>query len=103
MDLTMYFQKIRDAQLNFKEEFPVVVSLETGDGGKPNQMTETTQRVAARLIVEGKAKLAEPEQAAEFRQKNADAKAKADAEAAKAGLFADAALQKLGVLAAVRE
>src|SRR5581483_9777360 len=91
MDLTMYFQKIRDEQQKMADEFPVVVSCETADGGKAGLLTETTKRVAAGLIVEGKATLAEAAVAEAFRQKKAAAKeqADADARAAKMGLVLD--------------
>ena len=35
MDLKQYFRKIRQVEAGLIETFPLVVSLETPDGGKP--------------------------------------------------------------------
>ena len=35
------------------DEFPVVVSKETADGGKDGTMTEVPRRMAAKLVVDG--------------------------------------------------
>ena len=39
-------------------EFPLVVSVETSDGGKGGTKTEVPRRLAAKLLVEGQARLA---------------------------------------------
>ena len=72
MDLKIYYQKIRDAHRGIKDEFPIVISNETPDGGKPGQLTEVTRELAAKLLVDGTAKLASAEAAMEFRQRQAD-------------------------------
>ena len=58
MDLRQYFRKLREAEASLKDEFPLVISLETTDGGKGGQVTEVSRLQAARLIVEGRAALA---------------------------------------------
>ncbi|HEV2688474.1 MAG TPA: hypothetical protein VGV35_07960, partial [Bryobacteraceae bacterium] len=45
----------------------VVISHETPDGGKAGQKTEVSRHAAARLVVEGRAHLASPEETAEYR------------------------------------
>ena len=45
----------------------VVVSNETPDGGRAGQKSEVSRNMAAKLMVEGKARLASPEEGAEFR------------------------------------
>ena len=74
MDLRLYYQKIRDIEATIADEFPVVVSRETGDGGKSGTLTEVPRRVAAKMIVEGQARLAAPEQKQTFRESQAEAK-----------------------------
>ena len=67
MDLILFYQKIREEENKIDEEFPVVVSKETGDGGKPGQCTEVPKHIAARLVVQGLARLAGTDEAEAFR------------------------------------
>ena len=69
MDLKAYYARIRALERGFGEDALVVVSLETADGGKAGVMTETTAQVAARMIVEGRARVASEDETAEFRKK----------------------------------
>ena len=78
MDLKVFYQKLRQTEAGISEEHVVVVSHETSDGGRPGVRTEVPRRLAARLIVEGKARLATPEEASEFREQMAEAKRLAD-------------------------
>ncbi len=84
MDLRAYYQKIKDHVAAIAEEYPIVVSLNTGDGGTAGQHTEVTKPVAARLLVQGLARLAEAAEAAVFRQLQAEAVRKAQELAAAA-------------------
>ena len=84
MYLKQYYQKIRDTESKITEAFPVVVSTETADGGKPGVLTEVTPGIAARMLVEGVARLATAEEAMTFRAVQAEAKRAADQEAAAA-------------------
>ena len=78
MDLRQYYQKIRDLEATIGEPFPVVVSEETQDGGKAGARTEVPRGIAARMVVNGRARLAKPEEAQQFRDQNAEAKRTAD-------------------------
>src|SRR6185295_13095420 len=91
MDLKLYYRKIRDMEAKVADKFPIVVSHETTDGGKEGIMTEVPRLIAARLIVEGQARLASAEEAYEFRESMAEAKRAADQ-------FAAAAKVQLAVL-----
>ena len=74
MDLRIYYQKIREAEAKITEEFPIVVSKETGDGGKDGTKTEVPRRIAAKMVVEGLARLASEEEIKTFRAFLAEAK-----------------------------
>lgn len=62
MDLRQFFKKIREVEASLAEHFPLVSSLETGDGGKPGVLSEVPRCQAARMILEGKARLASEEE-----------------------------------------
>ena len=82
MNLTNYYDKIRETEGSIKGDCAVIVSLETPDGGKPGRLVEAPRRVAARLITEGAARLATSDEASAFRAANQKAKAEADDAAA---------------------
>jgi hypothetical protein len=84
MNLKMYYDKIREWEARIGEEFVVLASLETPDGGRIGVKTEAGKRTAARMIVEGRARLATPAEAEEFRQEQAAAKAESERAAAAA-------------------
>src|SRR3954466_13464232 len=67
MDLFTYYDKIRREEAQIVEEFPVIVSLNTGDGGRAGHLTETPKKVAAQMIVQGQGRLASSEEAEAFR------------------------------------
>lgn len=67
MDIRQYFRKLREIEAAIAEEFPIVVSLETADGGKPGIASEVSRLSAAKMIVEGRAVLADDTAKAEFR------------------------------------
>jgi hypothetical protein len=73
MDIRTYFQKIREAESKITEPFPVVISHDTGDGGKAGARTEVPRAVAAKMLVEGTAHPAQPAEAKEFREQQAEA------------------------------
>jgi hypothetical protein len=62
MDLRVYYKNIRDVESGISEEFPLMVSVETQSGGKPGVKTEVPRRLAAKMIVEGHARLATAEE-----------------------------------------
>jgi len=82
MDLKLYYDKIREVETKILEEFAVVVSRETADGGKEGTKTEVARRLAAKLIVEGLARVANPEEVKVFRDALAEAQRVAEQVAA---------------------
>jgi hypothetical protein len=84
MDLKVYYQKMRQIEAALGEVHVVVVSQETPDGGRAGVRTEVPRLVAAKLIVEGRARLATAEEASEYREQTAEAKRAAE-QAATAG------------------
>jgi hypothetical protein len=67
MDLRAYYEKIRRIEALIEAVFAVVTSRATPDGGRAGVMTEMPRAMAARLIADGKADLASPEETARFR------------------------------------
>ena len=99
MDLRVFYQKIRQIEASLAEADVIVMSRETADGGRAGVPSEVSRAVAARMIVEGKARLATSDEAKAFRASVAEAKRVAD-QAATAGkvqitLISDADLQAL--------
>jgi hypothetical protein len=78
MDLKMYYQKMRETERSIADEYPIVISRESADGGKAGALTEVSRALAARLIVDGKAELAGAEKASAFRARQAEEKARAE-------------------------
>ncbi|HXM41614.1 MAG TPA: hypothetical protein VN924_10200 [Bryobacteraceae bacterium] len=78
MDLQVYFKKIRAMEESLKDPSAVLVSLETQDGGREGVRTEVPRRIAARMVVEGAARLATADEAREFQEQKAEAKRQAD-------------------------
>jgi hypothetical protein len=82
MDLRHYYEKIRAVEAKIDEEFALVVSNATADGGKAGTFTEVAKRLAARLIVEGLARLATEVEKKLFHEEMAEARRVAEQEAA---------------------
>jgi hypothetical protein len=74
----MFYQKLRQIEASLAEADVIVMSLETADGGRAGVPSEASRAVAARMIVEGKARLATAEEASAFRERTAEAKRSAD-------------------------
>ncbi len=68
MDVRSYYRKVKDTEEGLKGNEVVLVSLETPEGGKPGVRTEAPRSVAARLIAEGRARVASDAEATEFRE-----------------------------------
>lgn len=68
MDLRSYYKKVRDAESALKGNDIVVMSLATSEGGIDGVLTETPRGVAAKLIAEGRARVATEAEAFEFRE-----------------------------------
>ena len=86
MDLQVYYQKIREMEGKIAEEFPLIVSVETQDGGKAGTKTEVPRRLAAKLVIDGQARLANKEELKAHREALAEAKRIAERAAAAARL-----------------
>ena len=78
MDLRVYYQKLRRTEQEIADEHVVVVSNETPDGGRPGQKTEVARAIAAKMIVEGRARLASKDEATQFHKAIADVKRAAE-------------------------
>lgn len=84
MDLRQYFRKMREVEATLPDQYPIISSLETADGGKSGTISEVPRVIAAQLIVEGRAVLATETEQERFRQQQQEAKRLAEqAEAAK--------------------
>lgn len=86
MDLKVYYRKIREAMESIPGEYTVLVSRETPDGGKAGVMSEASKATAARMLVEGRARLATTEETAEYRRLDADARKKVEQQTASSRL-----------------
>jgi hypothetical protein len=86
MDLQVYYRSIREMESKLADEFPLLVSVETQDGGKVGTKTEVPRRLAAKLLIEGQARLATEEEVKGHREGLAEAKRVAERAAAAARL-----------------
>ncbi|HTT18509.1 MAG TPA: hypothetical protein VMG82_06170 [Candidatus Sulfotelmatobacter sp.] len=82
MNLKSYYQTLRELQQSLTEPYVVLVSCATPDGGKEGLLTEVPKEIAAKMIVDGRARLASEDAVREFQEKKAEAKKTADTEAA---------------------
>jgi hypothetical protein len=74
MDLRAYYGRIRETEAKLTGEHVVVVSLATSEGGKEGVRTEAPRAVAAKLIAEGRARVATEDEANEFREAHREAR-----------------------------
>jgi hypothetical protein len=86
MDLRHYYQKIREIESKIAENFAVVVSHDTPDGGKAGTRTEVPRRLAAKMIAEGSARLAREDERQAFHAEQTEAVRVAEQLAASAKL-----------------
>ena len=70
MDLRTCYGKVRDAEATLAGEHFVMVSLATSEGGKEGVKTQVPRSIAARLIAETRARVANEEEAQEFHETN---------------------------------
>lgn len=66
MDLKGFFRKVREVEEKIHEVDVYVTSLATPDGGQEGVITQVARRVAAQLIVDGKARIPTTEELAAF-------------------------------------
>jgi hypothetical protein len=86
MDLRVYYQKIREVESTIGVEYPVIVSKDTGDGGLEGTKTEVARKLAAKMVVEGQARLATADEAVAYRESLAERIRQAEQAAAAARL-----------------
>lgn len=73
MDVRQYYRKVREVESNLQDQYPLMVSLETSDGGKAGVLSEVSREIAAKTIVEGHAVLATQEEKERYRELQAAA------------------------------
>ena len=99
MDLRMFYQKLRKLEQEITDPHVVVISQETSDGGKAGQKAEVSRVIAARLIIEGRARLADAEETAGYRktieQALQDAEQRAMSERVHVNVISDADLRAI--------
>lgn len=74
MDLKSYYQRLRETELQLNEPFIVIVSNETPDGGRAGIRTEVPRHIAAKMIIEDRARLATEQETQSFHNQNSEAK-----------------------------
>ena len=67
MDLRQYYKKLHELEAKMTEAHVLVVSVETGDGGREGVITEVARRNACQLILEGRARRADQNESDDFR------------------------------------
>lgn len=82
MDVRAYYAKVREAEANLPDEYVVLVSFATPEGGKAGVLTEAPREIAARLIAEGRARAASEQEATNFHDGHRAAKARNEREEA---------------------
>jgi len=78
MDLRVYYQRIRETRDTLPDQDVVVISCETQDGGRAGVCTEVPKALAAKMIVDGVAEVANDEKTMAYRRAQAIAKEEAD-------------------------
>jgi hypothetical protein len=82
MDVRAYYRKIRETEELLNGDHFVVVSLDTPEGGRAGVRTETSRAVAAKLIAEGRARVASDEESLEFHESRREDRERLEAELA---------------------
>jgi hypothetical protein len=67
MDLRLFFRKLEETEQMIETDHLVITSLATPDGGKEGVTREVNRKVAAQLIVEGRARRATDSECAQYR------------------------------------
>jgi len=86
MNLQVFYQKVRETEAAIAEDYPVIVSHETSDGGRAGTFTEVPRRLAAQMVVENQARLATAKETAAYRESLAESRRQAEQTAAAARL-----------------
>ena len=67
MDLRQYYKKLHELEAKMPESHVLMVSEETGDGGKAGVITEVPRRNACQLILDGRARRASAKEMEDYR------------------------------------
>jgi len=78
MNLKEYFNEIYIQEVSIEDEFVLVISLATPNGGKAGVVSEVSRATAAKMIVDKTARLATPEETEEIRERQLEAKRQKD-------------------------
>lgn len=68
MDIRQYYKKLRQIESELPDGEVVIISLDTPDGGRAGVPTELDRPLAAKLIVEQRARAASDEETAAYRK-----------------------------------
>ncbi len=71
MDVKQYYRKIREIEATLIDSYPLMISLDTSDGGKAGLVSEVSRELAAKMIVEGRALIASLNEQEQYRQQQA--------------------------------
>lgn len=74
MNLRAHYQKVRELQETLVEPFLVLRSHTTPDGGREGVLTEVPRHLAAEMIADGRARVADEADAKKLRTKTAPLK-----------------------------
>jgi hypothetical protein len=66
MDLRAYFQRIREIERTLASPTVLISSLATADGGRAGRLTAVAASLAARMIADGKCRVATDNERAEY-------------------------------------
>ena len=69
MNLRAHYQKVRELQETLSEPFLVLWSHATPDGGREGVLTEVPRHLAAEMIADGRARVANEADTKKFRDK----------------------------------
>lgn len=78
MDVKQYYRKIHELEETLTDKYPVVLSLDTTDGGKSGVLSEVPRAIAAKMIIEGRAVLASPAEKEKYFEQQAIARKQAE-------------------------
>ena len=68
MDLRAYYRKLREIEKSLPSDFVIIKSIATPDGGQAGLLTEVARNIAAKMVADGTAELAGPEETEAFRR-----------------------------------
>ncbi len=79
MDVRAYFRALRELAAAFEDEQVLVISLPTSDGGKGGRALPLSREIAARMVMEGRARHCSAEEWRAYREEQSGAQAERNA------------------------